>query len=91
MLKNAFLYRVALYELKNCSFPQNKRFSFTENFTNFTQSHFYAQKLFLHVPFFAVRKKFPFSQTKSFSFSKTFFIATQSNSFPPSAARLYHP
>ena len=46
MLKNAFLYRVALYEPKNCSFPQNKRFSFTESFTNFTQSRFLTHKNF---------------------------------------------
>ena len=52
MLKKAFLYRIALYELKNCSFPQNKRFSFAESFTNFTQSRFYAQKVFFsHKPF----------------------------------------
>ena len=33
---------------------------------------FYAQKLLLHMPFFAVRKKFPFLQTKSLSFSQIF-------------------
>ena len=35
-----------------------KKISLAESFTNFTQSHFYAQKLLLHVPFFAVRKNF---------------------------------
>ena len=32
---------------------------------------FYAPKLLLYIPFFAVRKKFPFSKTKRFSFAQT--------------------
>ena len=79
-----FLYRFALYEPKKRLYRELKSFSLAESFTNFTQSHFYAQKRLLHVPFFAVCKKFPFLQTKSFSFAQTFFIAIQSNSFLPS-------
>ena len=104
MLKNAFLYRVALYELKNCSFPQNKRFSFTENFTNFTQSHFYAQKLLLHVPFFTVRKNFHFHKPTGFLFQKALRTVLKNRLFyvqkafyshkpfllPPKAS-LFHP
>ena len=37
---------------KSLSFSPTKRFSFTESFTNFTQSRFYAQKVFFsHKPF----------------------------------------
>ena len=81
MLKNAFLYRVALYELKNCSFPQNKRFSFTEHFTNFTQSHFYAQKLLLYVPFFAVLKNFHFHKPNGFLLQKALRTVLKSRLF----------
>ena len=81
MLKNAFLYRVALYELKNCSFPQTKRFSFTENFTNFTQSHFYAQKLLLYVPFFAVLKNFHFHKPNGFLLQKALRTVLKSRLF----------
>ena len=73
------------------AFIANQENFISRKFTNFPQSRFYAQKLLLYVPFFAVRKKFPFLQTKSFSFAQIFFIATQSNSFLPSAAHFNHP
>ena len=46
---------------------------------------------YLHKPFLAVRKNFPFLQTKSLSFAQTFFIAIQSNSFLPSVTPSNHP
>jgi hypothetical protein len=92
MLKKAFLYRIALHELKNCSFPQTKKFFVSRKLYELhSKALSYAQKLLLYVPFFAVRKYFQFLQTKSRSFAQTFFIATQSNSFPPSAAHFNAP
>ena len=38
-LRKSFFYRIALHELKNCSFPQNKSFPFTESFTLCSQKH----------------------------------------------------
>ena len=81
--EKVFLYQVAFHEPKKCLYREPKSFSLAESFTNFTQSRFYAQKLLLHVPFFAVRKYFQFLQTKSFSFAQTFLL--------PPKATLFHP
>ena len=49
-----------------------KKISLAETLRTSLKAVFFAQKLLLHVPFFAIRKKFPFSQTKRFSFAQTF-------------------
>ena len=51
---------------------------------------FYAQKLLLYVPFFAVRKNFTFSQTKSFSFAESFTKCPQKPPFYVQKAFLLH-
>ena len=51
---------------------------------------FYARKLLLHVPFFAVRKNFQFSQTKSFSFAESFANCPQKPPFYVQKAFLLH-
>ena len=90
MLKKAFLFRFALHELKKTPLSRIKKIFISRNFTNFTQSHFfYAQKLLLHVPFFAVRKKFPFSQTKRFSFAESFTNCPQKPPFSRTKSRLF--
>ena len=66
---------------KNAFIANQKNF-ISRNFTNFTQSRFFThKKLLLHVPFFAVRKKFPFSQTKSFLFTESLRTALKSCPF----------
>ena len=73
MLKNAFLYRIALYEPKKRLYRETKSFFVSRKLYELhSKPLFYAQKLLLYVPFFAIRKKFPFSQTKSFSFAKSY-------------------
>ena len=73
MLKNAFLYRVALHEPKKRLYRESNKF-ISRNFTNFTQSHFfYAQKLLLHVPFFAVLKNCLFTYKKPFFRTNLFY------------------
>ena len=49
---------------KKLLYRESKNFISRESFTNFTQSRFYAQKILLHVPFFAVRKKIHFHKPK---------------------------
>ena len=84
MLKSAFLYRVALYELKNCSFPQNKSFPFTENFTDFTQSRFFTYK-----NFFCTCLSLLSAKISIFTNQKFFFCTNLS--LLPSKAILFHP
>ena len=48
------------------AFIANQENFISRNFTNFTQSHFYAQKLLVYVPFFAVRKDFHLHKPKAF-------------------------
>ena len=68
MLKKAFLYRKALHELKKRLYRETKSFPFTESFTNFTQSRFYAQKLLFARAFLRCPQKIPIftNQIKSF-------------------------
>ena len=73
-----------MHEPKKRLYRKPKSFSSAENFTNFTQSHFYAQKLLLYVPFFAVRKKIPIFTNQKF------FFRTNLSLFPPKAI-LFHP
>ena len=80
MLKKAFLYRVALHEPKN-AFIANQENFISRNFTNFTQSRFYAQKLLLHMPFFAVRKNFHFHKPKGFLLQKALRTVLKSRLF----------
>ena len=72
MLKKAFLYQAALHESKKRLYRESKNFISRKLYELHSKPFFYIQKLLLHMPFFAVRKKFPFSQTKSLSFAKTF-------------------
>ena len=46
MLKNAFLYRIALHELKKTPLSRIKKIFISRNFTNFTQSQFFTHKNF---------------------------------------------
>ena len=91
-LKKAFLFRFALHARKKMPLSRIKKFSLAETLRTSLKAVFYAQKLLLLMPFFAVRKKFPFSQTKkSFFCTNPSLIAIQSNSFPPSAAHFNAP
>ena len=81
-LKNAFLYRIALHELKKLFFSANQKFSFYRKLYKLHSKPFFThKKLLLHVPFFAVRKNFPFLQTKSLSFAQTFTNCPQKPPF----------
>ena len=92
MLKNAFLYRVTLHELKNCSFPQNKSFPFTESFTYFAQSRFLTHKNFFCSYLSSLSAKISnFHKPKVFLSYKPFLIPTKSNPFSPSTAHSNHP
>ena len=82
MLKNAFLYRIALYEPKKRLYRETKSFFVSRKLYELHSKPLsYAQKLLLYVPFFAIRKKFPFSQTKSFSFAKSYTNCPQKPPF----------
>ena len=64
-LKKAFLYRWALHELKNSSFPQTKSFPFTESLRTALKSFSFSQpKHRLFEPFFTVRKSCLFTYKK---------------------------
>ena len=70
-LKKAFLFRLALHELKNRLYRESRKFHYQKALRTSLKAVFYARKLLLHVPFFAVRKNFPFLQTKSLSFAES--------------------
>ena len=83
MLKNAFLYRIALHELKKRLFRESKNF-ISRNFTNFTQSRFLRTKTSFARTFLRCPQKIPiFTNQKSF-FCTNFFL------FPPKAT-LFRP
>ena len=92
MLKKAFLYRIALYELKKQPFPHTKRFPFTESITLCPQKPLvFATKTPLVRTTFYCPKKLPFLRAKSRLFAQTFLIPTHNNSFLPSASHFNAP
>ena len=67
-----------MHELKNCSFPQNKSFPFTENFTNFTQSCFLRTKTSFVRAFLRCSQKIPiFTNQKFFFCSKLYELSSK--------------
>ena len=83
-LKNAFLYRLALYGLKKLPFPQDKSFPFTESFTLYPQKPLvFATKTPL------VRTTFYCLQKPPFHVQKPFFCTNLS--LLPSKAILFCP
>ena len=84
MLKNTFLYRIALHELKKSPFPRIKIISLPESFTNFTQSRFLRTKNFFCTCLSSLSAKITISTNH-----KPFFCT--SLSLLPSKAALFHP
>ena len=82
MLKNTFLYRIALHELKKTAlFRKTKVLHLQKALRTSLKAVFTHKNFFLHVPFLASFKKRPFSQTKSFSFAQTFPYCHPKQSF----------
>ena len=71
-LKKAFLYRIALYELKKFAFSANQKVFFCRKFYEPHSKPFLRTKTSFARAFLRCPQKFPFSQTKSLSFAQTF-------------------
>ena len=83
-LKKAFLYRIALHELKNCSFPQTKRFSFAESFMLCSQKPLvFATKTPLVRTLFTVLKSRLFMCKKPFIRTNLSFLLSKVTLFHP--------
>ena len=92
MLKNAFLYRVALHELKKQPFSAKQKFSiYRKLYELHSKPLSYAQKLFCTCLSSLSAKNPHFHKTKAVLLPKLFLIPTQNNSFPPSASHSHHP
>ena len=92
MLKNAFLYRVALHELKKQPFSAKQKFSiYRKLYELHSKPLSYAQKLFCTCLSSLSAKNPHFHKTKAVLLPKLFLIPTQNNSFPPSISHSHHP
>ena len=92
-LKKAFLYRWVLHELKNCSFPQNKRFSFTESFTLCSQKPlvFATKTPLVRTIFYCCKSRLFYLQKPIFCKSLSLLVSKNAHFHKPKAFLLHKP